>query len=430
MNSTTLKTMFQQRVMCIIFLSLCTFFFFGSEAFAAVSFQRGPLGYHQDPPATDSWVNGGISSWDAVRADWPSAHRVCYLFDTTAYASAMQTGKFHSPKDNTIIGWNGSLWYLTSAKAFNSTLDYVTCSSDAVPNQSLSVSPSSIHGGESATLTWDAGPYAELHQTQCTASNFSVGYTIPGYVTTQQFDFWGFSFEIPVWAPDQYVEQRSGSTNVAPSETTTYSYTCSNPNGSTTRQVTLTVVSNDVSTTPTNPSTPPDPQITPTNPPGSGSSPNTPTPSVTCGLNQHQSQSDTSCVCDAGYIFQGNSCVIETQCNDGIDNNGDGFTDGQDYGCATGAIEETLNGDGNPSIRLTVAPPVVQSGRTCIVTWTTKDLVSCLLSGSGTHDVRLNGTVKSPNLTNSTSYTLNCLTHSGITYSKTASCKVFNIEEF
>lgn len=97
----------------------------------ATFFEPTFSGYHYEPVASDALQNGGVVNWNTVRADQPSADRLCALFQPGSHADAiLQTGSFDSPSDNSVIGWNGSAWYKTSASAYNHYLKRVRCVTD------------------------------------------------------------------------------------------------------------------------------------------------------------------------------------------------------------------------------------------------------------------------------------------------------------
>jgi hypothetical protein len=363
----------------------CAFFAasFSSVDASVTTYSKSQHGYQWEPVATDARINGNVYSWNTVRADWQSAHRACALIEPTSYATSMTTGKFKSPKNNTIIWWDGSIWHLASAKTFNSYIQGLTCASDAQPNPSLAVSPASIRKGESATLTWDAGAHADERQVSCTASNFSVGYVIPGYMSTQWIcgDFFG-CFPLPVWIPEQHVEQRSGSILVSPPQTTTYSYTCSNPNGTVVRTATLSVVSDD--------------EVSEDDEAGEGDGvPGVPEGGSGEGNGSPGDASQTS------------------QCADGLDNNGNGLADyPDDPTCASPSdtYEEPI-----PDASLSLSPnrSIIPPGASAVLSWRAEHVVpgSCRITGDNGDSWSLSGSSGSRTssaLTAQTLFTLSC----------------------
>lgn len=133
---------------------------------------------------------------------------------------------------------------------------WYACIARPYPNPSLTLSTNTIERGQSATLTWEAGSSMRETGGTCTAVGFDNTTSMPGYWSTTEFcynfgEWFSFCGEFPVWNPPYTAENQGGSVTVSPNQTTTYRYTCSNPQGSETRTATLTVTVNGAPTRPT-----------------------------------------------------------------------------------------------------------------------------------------------------------------------------------
>ena len=86
-------------------------------------------------------------------------------------------------------------------------------------------------------------------------------------------------------------------------------------------------------------------------------------------------------VCNSGYIADGNNCRV-TQCNDGIDNDGDTYIDSTDAGC----VDENDDSENNIITDPTLRPSkrTVTSGDSIILTWNTGGVFenSCVLTAN------------------------------------------------
>lgn len=247
----------------------------------------------------DAYANGGILNLDASgiyhgtgSSPSPEGNRACFLVDPTAFPSYWSWGQYHSPGDNTVAKWNGSIWYITGANG-NYHFKELDCKTYAVADSALTASAAQIQQGSSVTLNWTS-QYGALRQAQCTGTNFITGYFVAAHWQTDvDYYYCGGGTDpgtvspnlaagnctpvyITYWVADGYgAASFSGSTTTSPTNTTTYTYTCANANGSSSSSVTVQV---------------------------------------------------------AGT----------TQCTDLVDNDGDGNIDAQDAGCSTTSIDPNV----------------------------------------------------------------------------------------
>ena len=151
----------------------------------------------------DAFTNGGIPLNDtsgiahgyptyAVSSPSPTGQRFCYLVDPTGWPSAWSTGGYNSPSDNTMVAWNGSLWYRASANTFgNVRYTYMTCRTYAPPDTSLLASASgvpaassiTVASGTPVTLTWYS-QYGQKRQGTFSSANFSMTQFVAAYCQT------------------------------------------------------------------------------------------------------------------------------------------------------------------------------------------------------------------------------------------------------
>jgi hypothetical protein len=136
---------------------------------------------------------------------------------------------------------------------------------------------------------------------------------------------------------------------------------------------------------------------------------------TTCPANEHAAGG--SCVCNEGYARVNGSCVFQTQCSDGIDNDGNGLTDyPDDPGCSSpNDNDETI-----PDAELTVTPDkkLVKPGTAVVISWSAAHIVngSCSLRGDNEDSWTLaagdggnaGGTQPTSKLVAETRYTLTC----------------------
>lgn len=161
---------------------------------------------------------------------------------------------------NSNIVFDGSTWrslwersnyqFLNGAAASGSNnaihrMYQLFCVSNVLPQPALSVSPSSIAPGGSATLSFNQGGYSV---SSCTANNWTIPSTpvpVPGCTPGACGFVIPFSNACAFWwpnpCPTNAVQSTSGALSVSPSTTTTYDYTCTNANGPATVSAALTV---------------------------------------------------------------------------------------------------------------------------------------------------------------------------------------------
>ncbi len=149
----------------------------------------------------DQLANGGISSETAahgypqypVSQASPTGNRICSLYDPTAYITEWSLGGFDSPGNNNMAAWNPSTskWYKQSASSFgNKRYNYLTCKTIATPDTSLTATAAgqsgstlTVSSGTPVTLTWYS-QYGQIRQGTMSAVNFSLTTTIPGHFET------------------------------------------------------------------------------------------------------------------------------------------------------------------------------------------------------------------------------------------------------
>lgn len=144
----------------------------------------------------DMLANGGIDETAAhaypnYGSPTSSGNRICYLYDPTAYPTSWSTGGFDSPSGDYMAAWNVAQgkWIRASANSFgNSRYNYITCKTSAPPDTSLTASATGIPAASSitvvagtpVTLTWYS-QYGQLRQGTFTATNYSLTTFIPGH---------------------------------------------------------------------------------------------------------------------------------------------------------------------------------------------------------------------------------------------------------
>lgn len=79
-------------------------------------------------------ANGGPFSIDGFHGNKATADRLCAVAFPGSVNGTFQTGKYHSPGNNTVLLWNGVKWLQQGARNLNTPLDKTfTCVSQAVP---------------------------------------------------------------------------------------------------------------------------------------------------------------------------------------------------------------------------------------------------------------------------------------------------------
>jgi hypothetical protein len=182
--------------------------------------------------------------------DSPSAQgaRSCRLVDPTSFPTCWTARGYSSPNDDIVMKWNGTKWFHNAASGNNNWYGDITCSTLARPEAQLIASRQQVLPGTEVSLLWSS-PYGDVRQASCVAENFDLVELIPAHQECWQSVEGGeggnpIVIDICEDVPDTY-EPRPyvGSTEVTVNQTTTFSYTCSNVNGSRTDEVTVEVVS-------------------------------------------------------------------------------------------------------------------------------------------------------------------------------------------
>lgn len=251
------------------FLSLLVAFIVLSPltAFGAVTvYNQIPYAYVYSEAAAQGIQNPYKSSIHGTGAVAPATQRSCFLVDPTAYPSNWTVGQYHSPSDNSVLKWESvkggaPAWSQVGAKN-NLHLKSLICSTDATADAALSASKTQIAKGGSAQLTW-LSQYGKTRKATCTATNFDTSIFVPAHQEATPIEnpvcsggspFDGSfqqnaagSFCGPfigmVWVPSYTGPAPFGGTQtVSPTETTTYTYSCTNANGVETSSVTIEVL--------------------------------------------------------------------------------------------------------------------------------------------------------------------------------------------
>ncbi len=222
-------------------------------------------------PALDG---NGNSAWDIFgrsgkEVSEDAVGRLCSLVDpTSSLGSGSIVGRQYAhPSDNTVIFLNGGTWQHSPATSNNcpsnddcdSSLDSFACMSNALPSNTLTASSYTISPGQSVTLTWDHAndrddvwypgesgvvepyfgspgpavtctanfpiPPTGQSVNLCTAYSACEGQSACGCRRTNDFP----------------VQDFSGTTPVSPMQTTMYTYSCTNGNGTTIARATVNV---------------------------------------------------------------------------------------------------------------------------------------------------------------------------------------------
>jgi hypothetical protein len=205
---------------------------------------------HYTNPDSQTFGTSNATGWN-THASQVSANRACSLVRPGSTATILSTSSYNSPDDNKLVRWNQfgtNQWQKANANDVgNSFIRDLSCSTNELPANALSASPTSIQSGESSTLTFDSGPYAFEESTICTPTNFSIP-TVKLYmhsvvweqgITYEGSPSAGYYTYLP--ADVGRIPALSGSVVVSPTVTTTYSYSCTNGNGTTLRTATVTV---------------------------------------------------------------------------------------------------------------------------------------------------------------------------------------------
>ena len=99
-----------------------------------------------------------------------------------------------------------------------------------------------------------------------------------------------------------------------------------------------------------------------------------------------------------------------TQCNDGIDNDGDGFVDLLDPDCDdSDDDDEGPSSDPEPTVNLNAIPEEVVVGGTSVLGWSVTNATSCIASGGWSGSKNPSGGMEDiTNITSDTTFTLTC----------------------
>ncbi len=232
---------------------------------------------YYDTVRPDMIANGGVQETAAhgypqyqVNQVSPTGQRICYLYDPTAFPTEWTLGGFDSPGNNRMAAWDGTKWYTGSASSFgNKRYNYITCKTLAKADTSLTangVSEVTINRGESVSLSWYS-QYGSIRKATCTATNFTTDISVPagtsvvtsntcngpfGFVNFMSFigstggNGCGTILGQTVIPASNSNQPFSGTKSVSPNETTTYTYTCVNANGTESSSVTVNVVQPEV----------------------------------------------------------------------------------------------------------------------------------------------------------------------------------------
>ncbi len=296
--------------------------FWGGQGFTCQSSQDSACG-DQYPYASGSRPDGGLT-----------ADQVCYgrTLDPNSVASLYRFRGYYTP-NNSVSAYSGSSWSNGDpSSSWNNIINGITCKDFAPPKADLSLDQSSIAAGQSAQLTFNGLTGSSLvdNLTTCTATDPSSGQTnwaIPDTTTS----YCGYDYSHcndPSEDPDDPIDcavsgyvyscsstsspQKSGSVTVSPTVTTTYSYSCTNPNGTTTGRATLTVGGTAASSCGVAPGTPCTGATSAANVCGQTNSGSAGVTScsgtnVVCSGAAGAQPSDTSCLVDGGWSAWG-SC--------------------------------------------------------------------------------------------------------------------------
>ncbi len=163
--------------------------------------------------AQDALENGGVVVGNypgTVHNDAVTRARVCSIIAPGSTPTWWRVGHYASPGDNYIFTWTGSTWVVQGATGRNDRIDGIRCasvttngaaiaapaycspgtSSITTPTRSISVSPTSINSGGSATLSYSTTNIgAPAITTYTTAGTYS--YTVPSNYTSIVVEAWG-----------------------------------------------------------------------------------------------------------------------------------------------------------------------------------------------------------------------------------------------
>ena len=361
--------------------------------------------FHGTNPDSQTWAGyppGSTSFFWNVHRDQLTANRVCSLVDSTSTGSVTSSGSYNSPQDNQIIryGQTSPVWVKARANdAGNSYIRNLICSTNALPDNSLSAAPTAIRSGESSTLSFDGGPNYEAQDTICTTTNF----TIP---THTRYDFgWqvlvggAAFFGGPDTTTYQYmgapsygnvqVADTSGSITVSPTVTTTYTYSCTNGNGTTVKTATVCV---DTCSTPAADVTF---SAAPASiPAGSSSSLTwTSTNATSCSSATFATGSATS---GSVAVSPSTTTTYSISCT------GPGGSSAVKYATVTIA-----SGSGTVTSALSASPSSIATGAFSTLTWSSTNANSCNGTGFQTKGAT-SGSVSTGALTSTTNYSIIC----------------------
>ncbi len=252
-------------------------------------------------PSTGDITGSGIYAGDHddshqyVQNAQGTLDRVCTDIDGAlgsnpdGHALTYTSRSYSSEGNNTVILWDGAHWYRVGAGGSNNAhLNSVLCYSGALPSPTFSASAYTVNAGQSVTLTWNDTTLRDYNSgagspsaggiglnglstsgvvgapqgtdpaepnAVCTASSNNSNLTwsnignTTGYwngTTAKTCDAEGFCYNQTTYAwvsnSSAMAEKKSGSVSVGPiNQTTIFKYICTNANGTTEKDATVTV---------------------------------------------------------------------------------------------------------------------------------------------------------------------------------------------
>lgn len=233
----------------------------------------------------------------------------------------------------------------------------------AKPTVTLTADPTTIDAGESSTLTWSS-----TNATSCTASGGWSG-----------------------------TKATSGSTSVSPTETVTYTLTCTGPGGTASDDATVTVI--DVE--------PEDPTVEIT------ADPMTIIAGSSSTLTWNSENADS---CEASNGWSGSKALDGSQSVSPTVTTTYTITCEGDGGSASDSVTVTVNQPEpeDPTLDLTANPTTINEGSSSLLSWSTTNASSCEKSGGWSGATTTSGTLSvSPTAT--TTYSMECVGAGGTT---------------
>lgn len=244
---------------------------------------------------------------------------------------------------------------------------YLADKAKGAPSMSLSVSPSNIQPGQSATISWSS------NGSDCVAANK-----------------WTTSF-----AP-------SGSQTVSPTQTTTYYMSCLNSSTDNVQKVTVTVGGASVTPTPTNPAPTVSVSASPT--------------SITSGQSSTltwSSNNATSCSASGGWsgaLGAAGSQTVSPTTNTTytVTCSGAGGSANQSTNVTVNAATTPTPTNPVPTVSVSASPASITSGQSSTLTWSSTNATSCTASGGTFTGTKAVSGTQSVSPTANTTYALSC----------------------